>query len=170
MEKKYIDSRKIVDAIAIFLVLAILVGVAITNATSNRVPTKVYNYGGFGRGYTLELIDSLDELKVVCNAHDVSAFNPSDNRYDSNFNKMIREYDDKFFEKKSLIIYTLGTTGTGWMYSFEGVYKEDDVLLVDAFAFGGSSLMQVASGAGFFIEVKKSDIKGVTRVEAMPRD
>lgn len=170
MEKKIVDSRKIVDAIFIFLAFAILIVVVIVNIFSNRVPTKAHRVGGFGSGDVLELIDSVDELKAVCYAHDVSAFNFQDPDYDSDFNKMVRKYDEKFFEKKSLIIYTFVLKSTGTKSSLEGVYKEGDVLMVDVVLFGGNNFYYGSKKEGWFIEVKKSDIEGTTRVELKSKD
>ncbi|MCH5164292.1 MAG: hypothetical protein J1F36_04675 [Clostridiales bacterium] len=154
MEKKTVDSRKIVDAIAIFLVFAIFIGVVITNAFSNRVPTKAYSYSGkIGTGNMI--VNSLDELNEVGNISD----------------DIISKYDEKFFKKKSLVIYyySYGYTGFGQKAALDGVYKEDGVLLLDIVCYGGNNFAQVINytTGTFLIEVKKSDIKGVTSVKAL---
>ena len=148
MEKKIVDSRKIVDIVLFALLAVFFIMVAIGVAMSDRVNVKVYEYGGnIGSGNVI--IHSVNELKAAGIVND----------------NLTGRYDEKFFNKKSLIICNYSYTGAGVKYEVADVYKEGDAILVDLYHHGGSFLPQMVISGSFLIEVKKSLIEGVTKVE-----
>lgn len=108
------------------------------------------------------LIKSLDELKDLCDEYNNSAYDESSEHYSSELNEIIRGYDEKFFEKRGLIVYALWGNDS---VKINSVNVDDTQLTV---ILGTKMRLRTTLPIItwlLIIEVKKADIEGVTTVK-----
>ena len=90
-------------------------------------------------------INSLEELKNFCNEKKLQIFNEN---YKPDINDSLtvnlRKYDDKFFEKRSLLII-LRFKETYDNYSFDSLNIQDDTISINLVSANGNSLYKIKS-------------------------
>lgn len=77
-----------------------------------------------------EKIDSVEGLKTFCVQKKLATFDDKDKDYSDNMNRKLREYDEDYFEKKSIVIVFRFKDGEDY-YEFKSVEVIDDTLIVN---------------------------------------
>lgn len=121
---------------------------------------------GFNEDYDLvlrkaTLIRTLNEMKALCDECNYSAYDENSEHYSNQVDRIIRGYDEGFFEKKSLIVYDFWGNES---IKISSVRVEENLLIVTRGRKRGA-FNDVGITWLFLIEVKKADIEGVTTVE-----
>jgi len=115
-----------------------------------------------------ELVRSLEELQKLCDEHNYFPFQENKPDYHWELSKKIRDYDEIYFDKNTLILYfftesslDIGTTQA------DTIIVQDKVLTLN--------MLRISTGAGkdamtfwaFLIEVNQSDVASVTEIRAV---
>ena len=165
----------------IITLLLIIMGLGLFSGCSSGIWFKV---GYEGKGYDnrfvytdangddegvynlVRVINSFDELKVLCDESNNPAFIDESSKFSSNLSKKIREYDETFFVEKSLIIYSFTASNTGVSYNIKGLIIENEELLLDIRKKEtNGTFIPIETPWVFLIEVKKVDIKSITNIK-----
>ena len=75
------------------------------------------------------------------------------------------KYDKAFFRKNAIIIYTYSAMSDCYEFSVKNVYIENGILNVDIISRFVGGLLQSDWGWQIIIEIKKSDIRGITEIK-----
>ena len=129
--------------------------------------------GGFGQkevdnGITmdiLEIVNSLQELKDLCNEWSNPAFNESSEYFSSESSVKIRSYDEAFFSEKALIIYSFWR-GYSKETRISNMSIDGTQLIINArYVSKRGTFDDVSFNWLFLIELNKTDISDVTTVQ-----
>lgn len=124
--------------------------------------SKEAENSGITYGLT-EIVDSLEELKALCEEWHNPAFDEDNDDYSSELSTKIRGYDQEFFENKALII------NSSWRYNsareprVEKLTVEGGELVIDISLMRGT-YDDVANLWIFIIEVNQTDIQDITNI------
>ena len=115
----------------------------------------------------IRLVNSVEELKALCDEYNNPAFLESNPGYSNDISKKIREYDETFFKEKSLLIYCATASNADITYKIKGLAAENGELILDVRmkAPKRDFIGLIPFRWTFLIEVKKADITGVTNVK-----
>jgi len=117
----------------------------------------------FSNGYPLPtIINSVDELKALCIEFNAYALDKDSSTYSSKLNEKIRAYNNTYFTRKSLILCQF-SVNRGSKFRIDRLRIEDDILFVDIL-FNRVSTLAMIDIWTVLIEIKKSDIVGVTAI------
>lgn len=174
-------KKWIIVVAAILVVVAIGLGVGLGVGLSDKGDVNNEDEGGIwfkentykqdfeykgifigGRCKILVLVDSLDELKALCDEYNNPAYREDDEMNYNNSKELcdkLREYDDTFFADKALIIYTDVTGSGGTKYSIKKIDTENEEIIVGVKVriWQGPSA-DIITPWTFLIEVNKDDI------------
>ena len=147
-------KKKLIIIIASILVVVAIgfgVGVGLSNKSPDGPIWFKENTIDFAAPHIGEemfvLVNSIEDLNSI---------------YGDSYNET---YDKSFFKRKSLIVLTVETPDSGDVYSINDVFVENDVLTVDVKIEHHSGALTAEWNWRIIIEVKKSDIKGVTEIQ-----
>ena len=174
-------KKLIIIVVSILIVVAIGVGVGfgvgIVNGSGEKADFKAnvlqgsFGYAedgfGFGNDKVLELVNSLDELKALCEEYNNSAFNPEHLYYKSPMSKKLREYKKGFFKNRSLIIYSTSAPDMSWSFDVNNVYADNDVLFLDVIETSQGLGLQVITYWTIIVEVNKSISNGTNDIQVI---
>lgn len=77
------------------------------------------------------MVRSYEELKQICDEYNSPAFSEDSKKYDSEVNNLIRSFNSKYFNDKSLII-SFGTGATGGILGkVKNITIEENILLIN---------------------------------------
>ncbi len=124
--------------------------------------SKEAENSGITYGLT-EIVDSLEELKALCEEWHNPAFDEDNDDYSSELSTKIRGYDQEFFENKALII------NSSWRYNSEREPRVEKLTVE-----GGELVIEISLKRGtytsvaelflFIIEVNQTNIQDITNI------
>jgi len=116
--------------------------------------------------FLTEKTDSLEDLIKLCDEKEYSFFNENDDNYDHELSQKVREYNDTFFQRNSLIMVFYYENTGDYPTKIDSLNIEDNVITVKIAKPGLEAVNCIASWYVYLIEVNKEDIKDVDKVEA----
>lgn len=117
--------------------------------------------------FTSALVNSVSEMRGLCQEWDNAAYQESNALYSNELNKKIREYGDDFFLDKAIIImqFSGGNAGNGCTHSIKSLRIENDILIVNRQSTRKKGTWNdYAVFRVFIVEVNKADIHDVTEL------
>lgn len=129
--------------------------------------------GGFGSKeidgvsttYTLELVNSLQELEDLCDAWGNPAFQENSEHYSVELSQKIRSYNETYFNEKILVVYSF-ERGHSKETRIDGITVDGLQLVVNARLIAKKgTFTDEAFNWLILIEVNKAEVAGVTTVQ-----
>lgn len=125
--------------------------------------------GGFGKRIGVsKLVQSLEEMRDLCEEYSNDAYNESSEYYSVEEYQRIRSYDEVFFEEKALIVYStfLGGDITKWIRVNNITVEETQLVVTLHHKDKGRGTWHDNSRTWLFlIEVNKADVLNVINVQ-----
>ncbi len=115
--------------------------------------------------YTLEIVHSIEDLKILCTDKKSYTFDEESEYYNRLINEKIRTYDKEYFEKKSLIIFSY-ERGDEFKYLVKDVdYKDNTIIIkIKRKTYPGIHNL-LAYNATVLIEIEKEQVGEINNVE-----
>lgn len=119
-------------------------------------------------------VNSVEALVNLSNENNYSFFNENDTKYNSDLGQKIRQYDELYFQKNSLILVLYFESAGNDPAKIDSVYIEDDKLRVtmsipEAQSVNDGEAIYAVNDVEtiyvFIIEVNKKDVEGADKVE-----
>lgn len=114
--------------------------------------------------YLKEKVDSLQELIDLSNENDYPFFNENDENYNSDLSQKVREYDDSYFNNKSLILVFFYETSHSPTKIDSVRIKENAINVVIARPNEIYASSDVSTVYAFVIGVNKNDVENMNEV------
>lgn len=130
--------------------------------------------GGFGfkeEGESLNIsvltiMNSLDEMKDLCEEWNNPAYQEDSEYFSSEISKKIREYTEAYFEEKTLIVCSALEVSPAKSPRIKSIRTEEAKLIINVrYDLKKGTFNDIATTWLFLIEVKKADIAGVETVQ-----
>ncbi|MDD4244140.1 MAG: hypothetical protein PHG08_07520 [Bacilli bacterium] len=122
--------------------------------------------GGFAVN-TLEFVDTLEELKDLCDEWNNPAFNKNSEYYSSENSEKIRSYDESFFAEKILVIYSFDT-GYNKETRIDSIVVDGEQLIINTrIKTKRGTFESVGFNWLMLIDINKSDVEGITSIQVM---
>lgn len=115
--------------------------------------------------YTLEVVDSSQTLKDLCDEWGNPAFQESSELYTNELSQKIRSYNEVFFSDKILVVYSF-QRGHSKETQIVGIEVEGAKLIINArYVTKKGTFTDEAFNWIMLIEINKSDATGVTTAQ-----
>lgn len=110
-----------------------------------------------------EIVNSVNELEVLCEEWNNPAFDENHEEYFSELSEKIREYNSEFFENKALIINSSIQYNSASEPKVDQLTIEESELVIEISLKRGT-YTSVAESWLFLIEVNQTDVQDITNI------
>lgn len=124
--------------------------------------SKEVENGGITYGLT-EIVNSLIELEALCEEWNNPAFDENNEEYSSELSEKIREYNEEFFENKTLIINSSIQYNSAREPKVDQLTIEEGDLVIEISLKRGT-YTDVAESWLFLIEVNQTDVQDIPKI------